>query len=541
MRNQVPLERNIPQDTINAALARAVRAVPDGVFLDFGGDTHTFAEVDAAATRLAHGLLDAGVVPGEPVATILDNNLEAVTAWLAINKLGAISAPVNTAFKGEYLRSQLADCGARIVIAERDYGDRIAAVADALPDLRRVYLRGGAPAGTGAAFEDLAALRAPREDPIPDAVAPDTTAMLVYTSGTTGASKGCMLPHNLPCNLGWGSVRNRGIRADDVLWSPLPLFHLNAIAVTVMTGLIAQARVAVSRRFSASNFWNEIEASGATVIALLGSMATLIAEAAPCEAERRCRGRIRIVNAAPFPPEVAAVWRERFGVASASGAIGYGMTEAATIASMGPGEPPGPPGSSGHGGIDFEVAIFDAADQPLPPGQVGEIVCRPLYPNILFQGYWKRPEATLKALRNLWFHTGDYGRLDAQGFLYFVDRKKDYIRRRGENISSFELEAVFRAHEAIRDVAVHSVRSALGEDEVKVTCELKPGAAVTEEALCRWSIDRVPYFAVPLYVEFREELPRSATGKVLKEQLREEGRTARTWDREAAGVRFERR
>ena len=159
----------------------------------------------------------------------------------------------------------------------------------------------------------------------------------------------------------------------------------------------------------------------------------------------------------------------------------------------------------------------------------------------MFSGYWNQPEATVKAWRNLWFHTGDLGRIDADGWFYFVDRKKDYIRRRGENISTHEMEAVFRQHPAIQDVAVHAVLSPMGEDEVKVTAEINPGAEITEEALCRWSIDRLPYFAVPLYVEFRESLPRSATGKVLKEELRADGKTPTTWDREAAGVTFTRR
>jgi len=187
------------------------------------------------------------------------------------------------------------------------------------------------------------------------------------------------------------------------------------------------------------------------------------------------------------------------------------------------------------------VKIFDEHDQEVPPGTPGEIVARPRRPNIMFSGYWNQPEATVKAWRNLWFHTGDLGRIEPDGWFYFVDRKKDYIRRRGENISTHEMEAVFRQHPAIQDVAVHAVLSPLGEDEVKVTAEIKPDAAVTEEELCRWSIDRVPYFAVPLYVEFRETLPRSATGKVLKEVLRADGKTAATWDREAAGVTFARR
>lgn len=530
-----------PQDTLTAALARAVAEVPDQPFIDFSGQSYTFAEVDRMATELAHGLLRAGVEPGQAVATVFDNDIEAVAVWFAINKIGAVSAPVNTAFKGEFLKNQIADCQARVVLAEAEYVERVAQIAPDLPALRHLVFKGAVtpalpPGVTATPYEAFAVKGG---DPIPDAVTPDQLAILVYTSGTTGRSKGCMLPHNMICNMGWAGVR-RGIGPGEVLWSPLPLFHLNAIGVSVVTALIARCRTSIGRRFSVSQFWPEIERSGATTVNLLGSMASLIAEAPDTEASKRCYGQIRRVNAAPFPPAVVQKWRDRFGV-PAEGSTGYGMTEAATISNLGPGEPAGPPGSSGRVGKDFEVQIVDDGDNPLPVGTPGEIVVRPKRPNIMFAGYWNRPEETVKAWRNLWFHTGDLGKLDAEGHLYFVDRKKDYIRRRGENISTHEMEAVFRQHPAIQDVAVHAVLSPLGEDEVKVTAEINPGAALTEEELCRWSIERVPYFAVPLYVEFRESLPRSATGKVLKEQLRAEGRTPATWDREAAGVSFQRR
>lgn len=528
----------LPQDTITAALARAVAEVPDKIFLDFSGDTYTYAEVDRLSTELAHGLLELDVATGRTVATMLDNNIDAVTVWLAINKIGAVSAPVNTAFKGAFLRNQVNDCSAEIVIAEDHYAPLITDIGSELPHMRYLVGRSGPPAAPkGVRALGLDELRKAGLSPIPDEITPDQLAMLVYTSGTTGASKGCMLCHNHACNIGWGAALGQDYSPDDVLWSALPLFHLNAIAVSVVTGMIVKCTVAIAPRFSVSGFWPDIERSGATVVSLLGSMATLIAEAPDNEAAKRCYGQVKQVSAAPFPAEIVQKWRERFGV-PAKGSGGYGMTEAATISSLGPGEAMGPPGSSGRPGRDFEVMIVDDGDNELPIGEAGEIVARPNKPNIMFQGYWNKPADTVKAWRNLWFHTGDIGRLDEDGYLYFVDRKKDYIRRRGENISTFELEAVFREHPAIQDIAVHAVLSPLGEDEVKVTAELRPGAKVTEEELCRWSIDRLPRFAVPLYIEFRDDLPRSATGKVLKEQLRSEGATAATWDRDSAGIKI---
>jgi len=526
----------LPQDTINAALARAVADVPDKTFLDFSGDRYTFADVDRLSTELAHGLLGLGVEAGQPVATMFGNNIDAVTVWLAINKIGAVSAPVNTAFKGAFLRNQLNDCMAEVVIAEEGLAPLVADIAGELPHMRH-FVTDSPDVGAleGVEIHALDGLRRTGLPPIPDEVIPGQLAMLVYTSGTTGASKGCMLCHNHACNIGWGAALGQGYTQDDVLWSALPLFHLNAIAVSVVTAMIAKVTVAIAPRFSVSGFWPDVERSGATVISMLGSMATLIAEAPDTEVSKRCYGQVRKIGAAPFPPEMVQKWRERFGV-PAEGSGGYGMTEAATISNLRPGEAVGPPGSSGKVGRDFDVRIFDDNDNELPPGLPGEIVARPNRPNIMFQGYWNRPEATVKAWRNLWFHTGDIGKIDEDGWLYFVDRKKDYIRRRGENISTFEMESVFFEHPAIQDVAVHAVLSPLGEDEVKVTAVLRSGAELAEEELCRWSIERLPRFAVPLYVEFREDLPRSATGKVLKEQLRSEGKTETTWDREEAGV-----
>jgi crotonobetaine/carnitine-CoA ligase len=189
----------------------------------------------------------------------------------------------------------------------------------------------------------------------------------------------------------------------------------------------------------------------------------------------------------------------------------------------------------------FDVKIFDDDDREVPVGTEGEIVCRPRSPHVMFEGYWQRAEATVEAWRNLWFHTGDVGRVDADGYLYFVDRKADYLRRRGENISSWEVEKVFHEHPDVKDVCVHAVASEVSEDDVKATVVLKDEAAVTEEQLCRWSVDHLPYYAVPRYFEFRAELPLSQTGRTAKNLLRDQGVTAATWDREAADVTFERR
>lgn len=529
------------QDTVIHALERAVLAHPERVLLDFGGELHTYAEVDRASTRLAHAFLSLGVQPGQTVLSMLDNNIDAVLCWLAINKLRAVSVPINTALKGDFLRHQIADADAALVVCESAYLERIAAIAHELPNVRQVLHRGPAASELCGPLP-LAALdtfRAGPDTPFPDKPNPWDLACLIYTSGTTGPSKGCMISHNYMCNLARLQLRAGPATASDVTITPLPLFHMNAMCVGLLATILVGARVAIVPRFSVSNFWPEVERSGATIASILGGMGALLAQAPDNDAARRCFGQIHTVRGNPFTEPVKAIWRERFG-AKQVGGNGYGLTEAAVVTSLPAGEVAAP-GSSGKRVADFDVRIVDELDRELPAGQAGEIIVRPLRPDIMFMGYWRRPEDTLKLMRNLWLHTGDIGKFDEEGFFYFVDRKKDYLRRRGENISSFEMEASFARHPAIAEVAVHAVPSPRGEDDVKVTAILHPGAELEAVDLFKWAMDAVPYYALPRYIEFRDTLPKNPQGRVLKYQLRDEGKTATTWDQEASGIAIDKR
>lgn len=521
------------EETVTSAFAQAVAKNGDSPYLDFRGDVYSYNEIDRASDALARGLAEVGVGKGDTVASILDNNVDAVLAWYAINKLGAISVPVNTAFKGEFLRHQIADAGAKVVIAENDYAERVVEVADHLPHVHTLLHRGDSlfASHPSLAIRSLESAKLDGEDRSMFAVnRPGDLSMLIYTSGTTGPSKGCMISHGYACNIARQAIYCLGIEPTDVFWTALPLFHMNATATTVLATAIVGCRAAVYTRFSLSGFWPDIERSGATVVSLLGSMHPLIAEAPDNESSKRCFGQVRVVSAAPFPVELQEKWRSRFGVKT-MGAPGYGFTEAAMMV-YGPLATRLDYNSSGPRGEEFEVEIVDDDDNPLPVGERGEVVCRPKRPNVMFSGYWNRPAETLKVMSNLWLHTGDIGKFGENGEFYFLDRKKDYLRRRGENISSFEMEATFQNHPDIVDVAVHAVFSPMGEDDVKVTAVLHPGSGLTPEDLCRWCLDKVPFFAVPRYIEFREDLPRNPTGKILKYQLREEGCTGTTWDRE---------
>jgi crotonobetaine/carnitine-CoA ligase len=529
------------QDTVIAALERAVSKHPNRVLLDFSGEFHTYGDVDRQSTRLAHALAALGVQPGHTVVTMLDNNVDAVLCWFAINKLCAVSVPINTALKGEFLRHQIADAGAALVVCEAAYVERIAAVSDGLPDVKLVLTR-GEPGDGRCGTLPLASLKGHRghdDSAFERKPNPWELACLIYTSGTTGPSKGCMISYNYMCNLARLQLRAGPANEHDVTITPLPLFHMNAMCVGVLASILVGARVAFVPRFSVSNFWPEVERSGATIASILGSMGAMLANAPDTEAGQRCKGQIHTVRGNPFTEEVKAIWRERFG-AKQVGGNGYGLTEAAVITSLAGGEYAAP-GSSGTRIPDFDVRIVDDLDREVPAGTSGEIVVRPLRPDIMFMGYWRRPEDTLKIMRNLWLHTGDIGKFDEQGFFYFVDRKKDYLRRRGENISSFEMEAAFARHPALAEVAVHAVPSDKGEDDVKVTAMLRPDMALSPEDLFRWAIDAVPYYALPRYIEFRDSLPKNPQGRVLKYELRDEGCTPTTWDQETSGIQVKKR
>jgi crotonobetaine/carnitine-CoA ligase len=531
---------------VNSVMRRRMETDPDGEYLDVNGVKVTAAEVYDTACRLAQTLAGLGVTPGDRVATLIENSIEGALAWWGIVLSGAVAVPINTAYKGQYLRHQIHDSGSKVVIVQEDLIDRVAAIAAELPELTTV-------ATLGTEAPDIAGkeamtwgqlLESDAVDPHV-AVRPVDLATFVYTGGTTGPSKGCMLSHNyhvaLTTQIGICWERT----ADDVVWTPLPLFHFNAITTAVLGPLVYGGRAAIYKKFSVSNFWPEMNRVGATITSTLGTMAYLLAHDVdrpemPRSGAPEANTSLRLLGAAPMPTEVDDIFRDRFGLKTFSGA--YGVTEASLISWQPPGVTNKPNAAGVINDDYFDVRIFDDDDNELPRGTDGEIVIRPKRPEVMFEGYWGRPEATVGTSRNWWYHTGDIGRIDDEDFLYFVDRKADYLRRRGENISSFEVESIIMGHGAFSDVAVHAVPSPLTEDDLKITAILAEGETpITEEELFRWCVDQLPYFALPRYIEFRTELPRSPVGRVLKRELRDEGVTPTTWDVEAAGITYEKR
>jgi len=537
--------RSGDQTTIVDLLDRRLEIDPDGEYLDVVGDKVSAADIRRTSAAIANALAEMGVVKGDRVATVIENSIEGAQVWWGIIHRGAVSVPINTAYKGEYLRHQLADSGSKVIVVEQDLLARVMEVVDSLDAVTHVVVIGGeAPNLAGRTGLVWADLMSADDTHRPVDLSPADLGTFIYTGGTTGPSKGCMLSHNyheaLATQIGISWQRT----AEDVVWTPLPLFHFNAVSVALVGSLVSGGRSAIYRRFSVSNFWPEMNRTGATITSTLGTMAYLLAHdqdrpEMPRSGAAEANTSLRLMGAAPLPPEVDDILRGRFGIETFSAA--YGVTEASLISW----QPPGGRNKPNAAGVInteyFDVRIFDDDDNEVPRGQRGEIVLRPKRPEVMFAGYWGRPEATVATSRNWWYHTGDIGIIDDEDFLFFVDRKADYLRRRGENISSVEVESILMGHGRIADVAVHAVPSPLTEDDLKLTVTLEEGADLTEEDLFRWCIDRLPYFALPRYIEFRDQLPRSPVGRVLKRELREEGVTPTTWDVETSDISWEKR
>jgi crotonobetaine/carnitine-CoA ligase len=532
------------QTTVVQLLQARLEQAPDTEYLDVNAERLSAGEVAERAWRLAAALHELGVEPGDRVASLIENSIEAVLTWWGIVSGGGVAVPINTAYKGAYLQHQLTDSGATALVVEASLLDRVEPIVRGCPDLEHVIVIGEAASLEGVTNHTWAEVLSAASSEPSVTVRPADLATFVYTGGTTGPSKGCMLSHAYHEAL----ARQIGIcwqrTPDDVVWTPLPLFHYNAIVTAVLGPLVFGGRSAIYRRFSVSNFWPEMNRTGATITSTLGTMAYLLAHdidrpEMPRSGAPEANTSLRLLGAAPMPVEIDTIMRERFGLTTFSGA--YGTTEASLISWQPPGTENKPNAAGVINDEFFDVRIFDDDDNELPRETQGEIVIRPRRPHTMFEGYWGRPQATVDASRNWWYHTGDIGVIDRDDYLFFVDRKADYLRRRGENISSFEVERILMSHGSLADVAVHAVPSDMTEDDLKVTATVAEGATLTEEELFRWAIDQLPYFALPRYIEFRAELPRSPVGRVLKRDLRDEPLGPTVWDADASGITYDKR
>ncbi|WP_130289929.1 AMP-binding protein [Pseudonocardia sediminis] len=507
--------------TIGGRLAARASPAPWSV----AGAATSSAELDALASRTAGGFAALGLSPGEHVCLMMRASVAALGTWFGLARAGLVEVPLNTATRGPLLEHLLGRSRARVVVVDAEF---LPLVLAALPDgVTHVVVHGPRPAQappTVSSWDDLAAA-----DPLRDlpAVDPDDPTVVLHTSGTTGPPKGVVLTHRANLALAEHTTDLMGYTADDRLYSVFPLFHSNARFTSVLPALQAGAGLVMHTRFSAGGFWDTCREHAVTAFNFQGAMLTLLHNrpALPTDADNP----VRVGFGAPCPPEITADFERRFGVALTEI---YGSTEVSIVAQSRPEERR--PGSAGRASPLYHLRVVDERGEPVPPGTDGEIVARPKRPGLMFTGYQDMPAETVHAWRDLWFHTGDRGRLDADGYLYFRDRLSDSIRRRGENVSSWEIERVLATHPRVDAVAAYGVPSALSEDDVMVAVVPVEGAELDPAEVVEYCRGQVTEFALPRYVRVMAALPMTPSQRTEKYRLRADGVTTDTWDREAA-------
>jgi crotonobetaine/carnitine-CoA ligase len=514
-------------------LRRRAEEHPDRDYLRVGeGPWRSYGEVNAMANRVANALIARGLLPGESVSTLMPNHEENLAAWFGIQKAGGVQCPINLAYKGAFLSWVINLPRSRFLVIADTHLDALEMVRDELPDLERVIVhRTGAPSGPDPSvpWEPLSELMAAPDGEPGVEVAWTDDARIMFTSGTTGRSKGAIKQHASDYFSGRTYIEVCEVTEDDTFFSCLPLFHSNAQVLAAYPAMIAGARIAYAERYSSQRFWRQVVDCGATILNTVSAINYFIWNTPPDGLDRA--HRVSRIMAMPAPKDIYERFEERFGVRFIEG---YGLTETGMVTYHPPGRPPRP-GSCGIATPGFEVSVVEpGTDLPLPPGTPGEIVVDMKLPNIVMRTYAGMPEKTAEDFRNLKLHTGDLGRLDEDGYLYFLDRVKDYIRRRGENVSSMEVEHVVTSHAEILEcaaVGVQALEGASAEDEILVCVVPRDGCAPDPAQLLAWCAERMPYFAVPRYVRVMGHLPKTPTERVRKVELREAGVTRDTFDR----------
>ncbi len=517
---------------LGSVLVDQARRAPDRPYLFFGTEAYSFAETNRRANRVANGLRSLGVAHGEHVCLMLPNHPDTLFTWFGINKAGAVEVPVNTSFRGPGLAYAINDVSARRLVIHRELLGTLKAVEKDLRTLEEVIVwdpdgREDDPAGLRFRTCPYRQLTGGSEDEPGVAVRYTDLSAILHTSGTTGPSKGVMLSHHHQIFFAQIMARQMGYRTgEEVVYSCLPYYHNTAQAMTALPALVSGNSIALVERFSASRFWDDVRKHACTAFIYSGSVLSMLMKQPARSDDREHPARVGL--GVPLLASVHRPFEERFGVRLLTG---FGSTEAQIpVYSPADGYPPGSCGKV----LDeyWEMRIADENDEEVPPGTSGEILFRPRVAHTMLVGYWSKAAETVQAFRNLWWHTGDMGYVDADGFLYFVDRKKDVIRRRGENISSFELEAMLNAHPAVLESAAFGVPSDLGEEDVKMVVVFKPDQRASFEELAAFLTERVARFAVPRYFEAHAVLPKTPSERIQKHLLKAEGVTAATWDRE---------
>jgi crotonobetaine/carnitine-CoA ligase len=509
---------------------------PDRPVVRFEGEAVTYQALATSSNRFANAMLALGIEKGQNAAIMLDNRPEYLTAWAGMCKAGIVEVPLNVGYKGDLLTFLLNQSECKAIVIQANWIDRLAAVSRDLDTLEHVIIVDEP--GECALdrlevhrFQDLVDAGDPGPTGIP--VAPEDVSVILFTSGTTGPSKGVVLTHNANFRVAETVIELMAYTEGEVLFTAFPLFHVNAKYTSVFPTMLVDGELVMHARFSASRFWEITREEGITAFNYMGALLMMLFKQP--EQPDDIENPVRRAYGAPAPLQIFQDFEQRFGlqIVEVYGSTELGTATLNTVDDF-------VVGSCGKAVRHYDVRIHDHNDEPVPSGTQGEIVVRPLEPHVMVEEYYGNPEATLTAFRNLWFHTGDRGYQDENGNFYFVDRMKDCIRRRGENISSWELEKVINSMDAIEEAAVIGVPSELTEEEVLAVVKLKEGETLLPEEILDEVGERMPHFAVPRYVRFIDELPKTPSQRIEKYKLRTEGLDVATWDREEHGYEVKR-
>ncbi|KAA3619229.1 MAG: ATP-dependent acyl-CoA ligase [Proteobacteria bacterium] len=507
--------------TISRVLRHKATVIPENVFVITEEETLTYREAWIRSLQVANMLGSQGVEMGDHVAVMLPNGVPFCEAWLGIACLGAVHVAINSDYTGRFLVHVLNNCRARVMVIDASFIDRLVSVGAELEHLETVFVVGETSAVCSFKRRHFADWRMYPDNPPPTLSTYRDIGCVMYTSGTTGPSKGVLMPHAHLYLFGLGTIEHMGLDEDDVFYIVLPLFHANGLFMQLFATLIAGAKAVIRERFSASRWIDDIVRFGVTITNSLGVVAAFVLNQPPSRLDRT--HRLRAMGLAPISKGLVDGLTDRFGIPCIYGM--YGMTEANIPLYTTAGAPK--PQSCGRVWSEFyALRIVDPeSDEELPRGETGEIVVRPRQPYGFMAGYLNMPDKTVEAYRNFWFHTGDAAWMDDDGDVFFVDRIKDCIRRRGENISSFEVENALSAHPSIHETAVYAVPSEIegAEEEVVAAVVPKSGSTIDLEELKVFALENLPAFAVPRYFRVMKELPKTPTGKIQKHVLRNEG------------------
>ena len=497
------------REDLGSLLRARARRRPDDPFLTLtaSGERFTYGQFDERVDGVAAALAALGVERGDHVNVMLPNCRENLLTSYALKRLGAVEVAINSQFRGPALARMLQLAGASLLITSSAYAEPLDAIADELGATTHVVVQGDAAEGPRIARAPTIAygeLERSGAD-VGRHVADTDPATVIFTSGTTGVSKGCVLSHRMLVRSAEAIVDACALSERDVIYAPYPLFHIQGAYLDVLPALLAGGEAVVAPRFSASGFWPDMRAFGVTVFGIVGTVMQILWQGDPDPGDRD--HRVRLAWGGPTPIDLAAFER-RFGVTVLRGEHTYGMTEIGIIC-MGDADPE----LSGLVRPIYDVQVAGDDDRPLPAGEVGEILVRPREPDAIFQGYLQRDDATVQATRNLWFHTGDLGHLDAGGRLTFLGRKREMIRRAGHNISTWEVEEGVGAHPDVLECAALGRPSRMGEEEVEVFVVARAGTQLDVASLLAFCRERMAAFMVPEHVALVPEIPKTATGK----------------------------